>query len=233
MPESDALPTALVLYQRDDCHLCDLALEVLAEARLPDFESVFIDGDEVLEARYGTRVPVLRDADRGAELDWPFDRDRLRRWCGALLAVAMPVMAWAEPPAASAGPDLDLVKSAGVVADWQGLELAQVLAGGDAEPDLIERIVLTAAVTSAPAGHDLVGVRRALADARGPSHGGRSLGRRLLAASSPNATWEGVLLMHSGTAYAFAIGGDEVCLQGPGGVRACWTLAGTDPTSLE
>jgi len=63
----------LILYQRDDCHLCDLALEVLASARVPDFESVFIDDDEVLEARYGLRVPVLRDDARDVELDWPFD----------------------------------------------------------------------------------------------------------------------------------------------------------------
>lgn len=70
----------LVLYQRDDCHLCDLALEVLAAARVPEFDSVFIDGDDALEARYGERIPVLRDLDRGIELDWPFDADRLRRW---------------------------------------------------------------------------------------------------------------------------------------------------------
>ena len=66
-------PTMLVLYQRDDCHLCDLALEVLAHARAPEFQSVFIDGDDALEARYGERVPVLRDGGRGIELDWPFD----------------------------------------------------------------------------------------------------------------------------------------------------------------
>ena len=71
---------ALTLYQRDDCHLCDLAIEVLAQARAPEFDSVFIDGDEVLEARYGVRVPVLRDDARGAELDWPFDARRLRDW---------------------------------------------------------------------------------------------------------------------------------------------------------
>ena len=71
---------ALTLYQRDDCHLCDLALEVLAQARAPEFDSVFIDGDEGLEARYGVRVPVLRDDARGAELDWPFDARRLRDW---------------------------------------------------------------------------------------------------------------------------------------------------------
>jgi hypothetical protein len=61
-----------VLYQRDDCHLCDLALMVLAEARFPAFESVFIDDDDALEADYGHRVPVLRCTD-GRELDWPFD----------------------------------------------------------------------------------------------------------------------------------------------------------------
>lgn len=68
---------ALILYQRDHCHLCDLALEVLAAARAPEFETVFIDDDEALEARYGLRVPVLRDDGRGGELDWPFDAGRV------------------------------------------------------------------------------------------------------------------------------------------------------------
>jgi len=74
---------ALILYQRDDCHLCDLAIEVLAQARAPEFDSVFIDGDEGLEARYGMRVPVLRDPAHGIELDWPFDARRLREWLAA------------------------------------------------------------------------------------------------------------------------------------------------------
>jgi hypothetical protein len=63
--------TDLILYQRDECHLCDLALDELSLARVPDFDSVFIDGDRELEARYGVRVPVLACGDR--ELDWPFD----------------------------------------------------------------------------------------------------------------------------------------------------------------
>jgi hypothetical protein len=71
----------LTLYQRDDCHLCDLALEVLASARVPDFKSVFIDDDAELEARYGDRVPVLRTED-GRDLGWPFDAAAVR----ALLA---------------------------------------------------------------------------------------------------------------------------------------------------
>ena len=70
----------LILYQRDDCHLCDLALEVMATARVPEFDSVFIDGDDLLEARYGQRIPVLSDDARGVELDWPFDAAGVRRW---------------------------------------------------------------------------------------------------------------------------------------------------------
>jgi hypothetical protein len=63
----------LILYQRDHCQLCDLALAVLAESRAPDFRSVWVDDAEELNQRYGTRVPVLRDARDGRELDWPFD----------------------------------------------------------------------------------------------------------------------------------------------------------------
>ncbi|MFN3703078.1 glutaredoxin family protein [Thermomonas sp.] len=68
----------LILYQRDHCHLCDQALAALAAARAPAFESVFIDEDAALEARYGLRVPVLHDPTSGDELDWPFDADTLR-----------------------------------------------------------------------------------------------------------------------------------------------------------
>ncbi|WP_414498907.1 glutaredoxin family protein, partial [Stenotrophomonas maltophilia] len=63
----------LTLFQRDDCHLCDMALAELAKARAPEFESVFLDDQPALEARYGARVPVLRDETGGRELDWPFD----------------------------------------------------------------------------------------------------------------------------------------------------------------
>ena len=73
----------LVLYQRDDCHLCDLALDVLAQAHTPDFSSVFIDANAELEARYGARVPVLRDVVAQRELEWPFDVARLREFLSA------------------------------------------------------------------------------------------------------------------------------------------------------
>ncbi|WP_233843506.1 glutaredoxin family protein [Dyella sp. 2HG41-7] len=72
-----------VLYQRDYCHLCDMALAVLAEARAPDFDSVWVDDSQELEERYGARVPVLRDLRSGRELDWPFDADKVSRWIHA------------------------------------------------------------------------------------------------------------------------------------------------------
>jgi len=68
----------LAMYQRDDCYLCDAALDVLAAAGVSEFDSVWIDGDQVLEARYGERVPVLRDEDSGVELAWPFDAAAVR-----------------------------------------------------------------------------------------------------------------------------------------------------------
>jgi hypothetical protein len=69
----------LTLIQRDDCHLCDLAWEQLAAAGVADFESLWIDGDAALQARYGERIPVLRREDSGAELDWPFDAGAVGR----------------------------------------------------------------------------------------------------------------------------------------------------------
>lgn len=72
----------LILYQRDYCHLCDLALAVLAEARAPDFDSVWVDDSDALEQLYGTRLPVLRDASDGRELDWPFDASAVRAFLG-------------------------------------------------------------------------------------------------------------------------------------------------------
>ena len=68
----------LTLFQRDDCPLCDEADGVLAAAGLHDFDPLWIDGDLGLEAVYGTRVPVLRREDTGAELDWPFDAPAVR-----------------------------------------------------------------------------------------------------------------------------------------------------------
>jgi len=51
----------LVVYSRDECHLCDDAKSVLAEYLdyLPDIEEVDIDADPELKARFDTSVPVV------------------------------------------------------------------------------------------------------------------------------------------------------------------------------
>jgi len=68
----------LVLFQRDHCHLCELAWDVLAQACVPDFESVWIDGHDDLEKKYGVRVPVLKHTRSSMELDWPFTAEQVR-----------------------------------------------------------------------------------------------------------------------------------------------------------
>lgn len=75
---------SLILYQRDYCHLCDQALAVLAEARAPDFQSVWVDDSVALAERYGTRLPVLRDDGDDRELDWPFDAAAVRHFIGGV-----------------------------------------------------------------------------------------------------------------------------------------------------
>lgn len=73
----------LTLILRDDCALCDEAWEILHAAGVRDFESRYIDGDAVLDQRYGSRIPVLRDGS-GRELDWPFTAAELRAWLAPL-----------------------------------------------------------------------------------------------------------------------------------------------------
>ncbi len=70
----------LTLFQRDDCHLCDMALAELAKARAPEFESVFLDDQPALESRYGARAGAPRRARDDRELDWPFDAATVQAW---------------------------------------------------------------------------------------------------------------------------------------------------------
>ena len=55
------MKTLVTMYSRRNCHLCDVAKEVVESARNEadfDFEVVFIDGDAGLEKEYGEEVPV-------------------------------------------------------------------------------------------------------------------------------------------------------------------------------
>lgn len=70
-----------ILYQCDDCYLCDQVLVVLVQVWVGDLDSVFIDDDVVLEVCYGLCVLVLCDV-QGCELDWLFDVVVLWVWMG-------------------------------------------------------------------------------------------------------------------------------------------------------
>ena len=51
----------VTMYSRRNCHLCEVAKEVVESARNEaefEFEVVFIDGDAGLEKEYGEEVPV-------------------------------------------------------------------------------------------------------------------------------------------------------------------------------
>ena len=50
------------IYSRSNCHLCEVALGVLAEMRNElDFQitKILIDGNPELEEKYGEQVPVI------------------------------------------------------------------------------------------------------------------------------------------------------------------------------
>ena len=55
------MKTKVTIYSRQNCHLCEVAKEVVESARNEvefDLEVVFIDGDAELEKLYGEEVPV-------------------------------------------------------------------------------------------------------------------------------------------------------------------------------
>ena len=55
------MKTLVTMYSRRNCHLCEVAKEVVESARNEaefEFEVVFIDGDANLEKAYGEEVPV-------------------------------------------------------------------------------------------------------------------------------------------------------------------------------
>lgn len=75
--------TNLCFYTTSGCHLCELAEALLVNTPMPEpipVDVVDIAQSEELVARYGTRIPVLRRQDTGAELDWPFTKEQLLRF---------------------------------------------------------------------------------------------------------------------------------------------------------
>jgi hypothetical protein len=75
----------LLLYSTSACHLCELAEDLLDDARRQGvrfrYRVLDIAEDEGLLERYGVRIPVLLRED-GEELGWPFDTPALVAFIG-------------------------------------------------------------------------------------------------------------------------------------------------------
>jgi glutaredoxin len=75
-------PSRITVYTRDDCHLCEEAIEtierVAASLPLPvDLETVDVDADPDLRERYGDRVPYVT-VDGRPQFKYRVDPEELR-----------------------------------------------------------------------------------------------------------------------------------------------------------
>lgn len=61
----------VVLYTRAECHLCELAQQMLEDCDVR-WRAEDIDTNLDLIRKYGARVPVLYRPDVDKELAWPF-----------------------------------------------------------------------------------------------------------------------------------------------------------------
>jgi hypothetical protein len=79
-PPAHAADARVVVYTRLGCHLCDLALEIVASVCADTGDSwtqVFIESDDDLTQRFTDQVPVTYVD--GAQHDfWRVDEERLR-----------------------------------------------------------------------------------------------------------------------------------------------------------
>ncbi len=62
----------VILYGTACCHLCEEAKAILKEAGISPAHIDIAEDDALLD-KYGTRIPVSKRRDTGAELGWPFD----------------------------------------------------------------------------------------------------------------------------------------------------------------
>lgn len=78
----DPAAAQITVYTRDDCHLCDEAIETIERvvASLPqsvDIDTVDVDADPDLRERYGERVPYVT-VDGQPRFKYRVDPDDLR-----------------------------------------------------------------------------------------------------------------------------------------------------------
>ena len=73
----------LNFYTGQDCHLCKLAEQLLADLKSTDKLQVSkydVKQDHDLYHLYGARIPVLKRLDNNSELGWPFDSKQLQEF---------------------------------------------------------------------------------------------------------------------------------------------------------
>jgi len=66
---------ALVLLGTEACHLCEQAQQLIVGLAAHIHTDIYLEDIAETEAaveQYGLRIPVLKDEQTGAELDWPF-----------------------------------------------------------------------------------------------------------------------------------------------------------------
>lgn len=79
---TDAETATVVVYTRENCHLCDDAIETIERvaaslSRPVDLETVDVDADPDLRERYGERVPYVT-VDGRPQFKYRVDPDELR-----------------------------------------------------------------------------------------------------------------------------------------------------------
>lgn len=72
----------LILFGTEGCHLCENAMQLLADADI-EFQMVDIISDLELQEKYSLLIPVLWHKS-DYRLAWPFDAEQLRKYLAAL-----------------------------------------------------------------------------------------------------------------------------------------------------
>lgn len=72
----------LILYSTSHCHLCEQAIEILnhfSQTHATQYQLIEITDDDTLLARYGTKIPVIKNINTGIEISWPFNVQDISR----------------------------------------------------------------------------------------------------------------------------------------------------------
>lgn len=68
------------LIRRENCGLCMLAADLLAQIPALGVQERYLEDDPELADHYGWRIPVVRIGANDRELDWPFDLVKLQEF---------------------------------------------------------------------------------------------------------------------------------------------------------